>query len=144
MRELYDAASGPRRHPRRERASSRRRARPSPPGASLRRAPAPPPAAPPEPAAVAEARRAGRRSRAARAGAGGGRGDLDGARLVALNMALNGESRAETERYLAENFELPDRLKLIDEVYAADRGLSALAAAPGRARGPQANICSHS
>jgi DivIVA domain-containing protein len=49
-------------------------------------------------------------------------GDVDGARLVALNMALNGESRAETERYLAENFELPDRLKLIDEVYAAVEG----------------------
>jgi DivIVA domain-containing protein len=49
-------------------------------------------------------------------------GDIDGARLVALNMALNGESRAETERYLAENFELPDRLKLIDEVYAAVEG----------------------
>jgi len=49
-------------------------------------------------------------------------GDLDGARLIALNMALNGESRAETERYLAENFQLPDRLKLIDEVYAAIEG----------------------
>jgi DivIVA domain-containing protein len=49
-------------------------------------------------------------------------GDVDGARLIALNMALNGESRAETERYLAENFELPDRLKLIDEVYAAIEG----------------------
>ena len=49
-------------------------------------------------------------------------GDLDGARLVALNMALNGESRTDTERYLAENFELPDRLKLIDEVYAAIEG----------------------
>ncbi len=48
--------------------------------------------------------------------------DLDGARLIALNMALNGESRADTERYLAENFELPDRLKLIDEVYAAIEG----------------------
>ena len=48
--------------------------------------------------------------------------DLDGARLIALNMALNGESRSETERYLAENFELPDRLKLIDEVYAAIEG----------------------
>ncbi len=48
--------------------------------------------------------------------------DLDGARLVALNMALNGESRKDTERYLAENFELPDRLKLIDEVYAAIEG----------------------
>ncbi len=49
-------------------------------------------------------------------------GDLDGARLIALNMALNGESRTDTERYLAENFEIPDRLKLIDEVYAAIEG----------------------
>jgi DivIVA domain-containing protein len=49
-------------------------------------------------------------------------GDLDGARLVALNMALNGESRTDTDRYLAENFELPDRKKLIDEVYAAVEG----------------------
>jgi len=51
-----------------------------------------------------------------------GGGDLDGARLIALNMALNGESRADTERYLAENFQLPDRLKLVDEVYAAIEG----------------------
>ena len=55
-------------------------------------------------------------------GAGAAGGDLDGARLIALNMALNGESRADTERYLAENFQLPDRLKLIDEVYAAIEG----------------------
>ncbi|HTU79781.1 MAG TPA: DivIVA domain-containing protein [Solirubrobacteraceae bacterium] len=51
-----------------------------------------------------------------------GVGDVDGARLIALNMALNGESRADTERYLQENFELPDRLKLIDEVYSAIEG----------------------
>jgi hypothetical protein len=49
-------------------------------------------------------------------------GDLDGARLVALNMALNGESRADAERYLAENYELADRSKLIDEVFAAIEG----------------------
>jgi hypothetical protein len=49
-------------------------------------------------------------------------GDLDGARLIALNMALNGESRADTERYLAENFALADRQKLIEEVYAAIEG----------------------
>jgi vacuolar-type H+-ATPase subunit H len=54
--------------------------------------------------------------------AGAGGSDLDGARLIALNMALNGESRADTERYLAENFQLPDRLKLIDEVYSAIEG----------------------
>jgi len=59
----------------------------------------------------------------AQVGAGGpGASDLDGARLIALNMALNGESRADTERYLAENFQLPDRLKLIDEVYSAIEG----------------------
>jgi hypothetical protein len=46
-------------------------------------------------------------------------GDLDGARLIALNMALNGESREDADRYLAENFQLADRAKLIDEVYAA-------------------------
>jgi hypothetical protein len=51
-----------------------------------------------------------------------GGGDLDGARLIALNMALNGESRADTERYLAENFQLADRLQLVDEVYAAIEG----------------------
>jgi DivIVA domain-containing protein len=49
----------------------------------------------------------------------GGNGDLDGARLVALNMALNGESREQADRYLAENFQLADRAKLLDEVYAA-------------------------
>jgi DivIVA domain-containing protein len=46
-------------------------------------------------------------------------GDLDGARLVALNMALSGEPRSATERYLAEHFQLAERDKLIDEVYAA-------------------------
>lgn len=49
-------------------------------------------------------------------------GDLDSARLVALNMALNGDSREDAERYLAENFTLADRGKLIDEVFAAIEG----------------------
>jgi DivIVA domain-containing protein len=44
--------------------------------------------------------------------------DAEGARLVALNMALNGTSRAETDKYLAENFDLSDRAGLLDEVYA--------------------------
>jgi len=44
--------------------------------------------------------------------------DVEGARLVALNMALNGQSRDETDRYLSENFELSDRDALLDEVYA--------------------------
>jgi hypothetical protein len=49
-------------------------------------------------------------------------GDLDGARLTALNMALSGEPREKTDRYLAENFQLADREKLIAEVYAAVEG----------------------
>ncbi len=44
--------------------------------------------------------------------------DNEGARLIALNMALNGTPRDETDRYLAENFELEEREKLLDEVYA--------------------------
>ena len=48
--------------------------------------------------------------------------DVEGARLVALNMALNGTPRAETDRYLAENFELSDRSRLLDEVYASVEG----------------------
>jgi hypothetical protein len=47
-----------------------------------------------------------------------GSDDSEGARLIALNMALNGTPREETDRYLAENFELEDREKLLDEVYA--------------------------
>ncbi len=109
MSELYDAASG--------RASAPIAAAPTaaPAGAfeleldSAMDA-APPPAPQPVAAAVP-----------AQAEAAGG-GDVDGARLIALNMALNGESRADTERYLADNFELPDRVKLIDEVYAAIEG----------------------
>jgi DivIVA domain-containing protein len=48
--------------------------------------------------------------------------DLEGARLVALNMALNGTPRDETDRYLAANFQLPDRGRLLDEVYASVEG----------------------
>jgi len=48
--------------------------------------------------------------------------DVEGARLIALNMALNGQSRAETDRYLAENFDLGDRDALLDEVYATVEG----------------------
>jgi len=42
----------------------------------------------------------------------------EGARLIALNMALNGTPREETERYLAENFDLRDPVGLLDEVYS--------------------------
>src|SRR5215211_1163601 len=45
-------------------------------------------------------------------------GDSEGARLIALNMALNGSPREETDRYLAEHFDLDDRSRMLDEVYA--------------------------
>ena len=46
-------------------------------------------------------------------------GDTEGARLIALNMALNGTPREETARYLSENFHLADTGGLLDEVYAS-------------------------
>jgi hypothetical protein len=49
-------------------------------------------------------------------------GDDDGARLIALNMALNGTPREETDKYLAENFKLTDRRGLLDEVYSSVDG----------------------
>jgi cell division septum initiation protein DivIVA len=48
--------------------------------------------------------------------------DVEGARLIALNMALNGQSREETDKYLADNFDLSDREALLDEVYATVEG----------------------
>ena len=127
MHELYDAASGrgleglaP------ASAAAPAAARepepaPEPPAAAEEPAPAPePPKAAPAPAAAAPAPAAA--PEPPQEAKETVPGDIDGARLVALNMALNGESRADTERYLAENFELPDRLKLIDEVYAAVEG----------------------
>ena len=42
----------------------------------------------------------------------------EGARVIALNMALNGSPREETAHYLSENFELDDPEALLDEVYA--------------------------
>jgi hypothetical protein len=51
---------------------------------------------------------------------GGGRSirGAEGARLIALNMALNGTPREETARYLSQNFDLDDQDSLLDEVYA--------------------------
>ena len=54
--------------------------------------------------------------------AGGAGEDVEGARLIALNMALDGTSREETDRYLAENFKLSDRAALLDEVYESVHG----------------------
>ena len=42
----------------------------------------------------------------------------EGARLLALKMALDGRPREETAAYLRENFELADPDALLDEVYA--------------------------
>jgi len=44
------------------------------------------------------------------------------ARLIALNMALNGQSREEADKYLAEHFDIADRGALLDEVYSAVEG----------------------
>ena len=46
----------------------------------------------------------------------------EGARVIALNMALNGSSREETAHYLSENFELDHPEALLDEVYARVSG----------------------
>jgi DivIVA domain-containing protein len=48
--------------------------------------------------------------------------ESEGARLVALNMALNGSPREETDGYLAAHFSLEDRSALLDEVYASVEG----------------------
>ena len=48
--------------------------------------------------------------------------DAEGARLIALNMALNGTPRDETAKYLSENFTLADSDGLLDEVYASVEG----------------------
>jgi len=45
--------------------------------------------------------------------------DVEGARLIALNMALSGASREDTDKYMAENFDLPDRAQLLEEVYGS-------------------------
>jgi cell division septum initiation protein DivIVA len=58
----------------------------------------------------------------AHAVAGEGGDDAEGARLIALNMALNGTPREETARYLSENFQLADAGGLLDEVYASVEG----------------------
>jgi len=48
--------------------------------------------------------------------------DAESARLIALNMALNGTPREEAAQYLSENFHLSDSESLLDEVYASVDG----------------------
>ena len=73
-------------------------AEPEPPPPPL--PPPPPPEPEPEPAPAAA------------------NGDSEGARLIALNMALGGSPREETARFLADNYDLPDSDAILDEVYA--------------------------
>lgn len=49
-------------------------------------------------------------------------GDTAAARIVALDMALSGTPRDETDRFIAEHYDLSDRAALLDEVYAAAGG----------------------
>jgi len=140
MGELYDAASGRAREPTDAVAQSEPTApvegappQPAPTGPAFPEPPTPSATstgAPERSAGGGTARRAARApaqsssgdeggSEGEGAGGGGESGDVDSARLVALNMALNGESRESTDRYLAQNFKLADRQKLIEEVYAA-------------------------
>lgn len=125
MGELYDAAAGRGEDPVPGAASSSTAsapAAPAPPAAASPpvRAPAPAVPAPPAPAPPAPAPAAP--APAPPEAPAGANGDLDGVRLIALNMALNGDSRAATDRFLAEHYELDDREKLLDEVFAAVEG----------------------
>jgi hypothetical protein len=43
--------------------------------------------------------------------------DADRAGMIAVNMALNGASRTETDRYLEQTFGLPDRERIVDAAY---------------------------
>jgi len=70
---------------------------------------APDPVAPPEAAAAPDP-------------AGPANGDTAAARIVALDMALSGAPRDETDRFIAEHYDLRDRAALLDEVYAAAGG----------------------
>ena len=56
------------------------------------------------------------------AGASASTTSTDGARLIALNMALNGTPRKETAAYLADNFGLRDSDDLLDDVYSRTAG----------------------
>jgi DivIVA domain-containing protein len=71
--------------------------------------PTPQPEVEPEPARVPEPTPEGN---------GGGGGDAQAARLVAMKMALDGTSRAEVEKHLAENYRLGNASALLDDVFS--------------------------
>ena len=81
-------------------------------------APEPAPVAAPEPAPVAAPEPAAADPAPASSPAGA-TDETEGARLIALNMALDGSTRDETAKYLDENFELSNSDKLLDEVYSS-------------------------
>ena len=71
----------------------------------------------PEPRAVAAVERAEALEPAAWEPESRSAGERDGARMVALNMALNGVPREDTQHHIERNFELDDIESLLDEVY---------------------------
>jgi DivIVA domain-containing protein len=75
-----------------------------------------------EPEPPRERQPAPKRSRTPGAASKAANADVEGARLIALNMALNGRTREEVDRYLSENYELGDRTALLDEVFASVEG----------------------
>jgi DivIVA domain-containing protein len=74
----------------------------------------------PEPEGTPEtaAGKARKGKRAPKAAPSESAGDVEAARLVALDMALGGTPREETEQYLAEHYSLADPSALLDDVYA--------------------------
>jgi hypothetical protein len=54
---------------------------------------------------------------------GADRHERDQACMVALNMALNGASREETDLYLQESFGLRDRQRIVEDAYERVRQL---------------------
>ena len=100
--------------------STARAAAPSAPPLPEPRAVTPPPEPPPDPEPAAAAEPAAAPDPAATHEPKDG--DSAAARIVALDMALSGTSREDTDRYLAENYDLADRAALLDEVYAAAGG----------------------
>ena len=90
---------------------------PEPEPVALAAVPDPEPEPEPEPAAAPPAEPEPEAEAPAEPKRSGG-GASEGARLIALNMALSGTPREETARYLRENFDLDDQDNLLDDVYA--------------------------
>jgi hypothetical protein len=81
--------------------------------------PEPEPAPEPEPPLIPEPTPPPDEGTPPQVGANGGKSDdVAGARLVAMNMALEGASREQIAAKLTEDYELDNRDKLVDEVLA--------------------------